>query len=515
MLDLLNKKSLFVTLLLLFSILSIYSLEKFPTVFYDEAMGLKRAWSHITRQKTVLPEYAKIQTEADVAYPLPVRPKDYINLLLFLRIAMVKLFGVSIAAMRAISLVFGFLVLWLTYLLAKLLYNKRTAALAVIFLAVSLNFWRSSHLARQEIVLIAYMLLSFYLLLQGVRQNKNFLLYLSLIIAILSYGIHQHGFMTPLIVGALFMYLKKDSLFKENFFWGYCAVMGTSLIAFLLFYGKGYSQLLTSHDFHNPLRLYKNFAFVKEFTFYYDEFSHVDWLVLFLWLAVFLYTCQVKKQPSDVCCLIIFASYLTIFTFVIANDHWVYLVTYYPIVMISIASLVDRYAYGKNNLLGQKASLAVVALLFCFYTLQYARRVYLYRDYNYERWMAPIKSVIPANAVIMGMQHHWPALHRHSFYLPFFFKYNQIGFYELMERIKPDIIISDEYFDGYIRGIKERQRILPESRRIQIEKEYRQFMKTRAKKILSVPPARDLLLTEVYKISWDDKDKAGAKTEPH
>lgn len=82
-----------------------------------------------------------------------------------------RLFGFGLFQGRIVSLVWGGLLLWATFLAGRRLYGPVGAAIAVLLLAVSEPFLVSSHMVRPDIVVAALVMAALYSALRGLQQG--------------------------------------------------------------------------------------------------------------------------------------------------------------------------------------------------------------------------------------------------------------------------------------------------------------------------------------------------------
>ncbi|HMA59185.1 MAG TPA: glycosyltransferase family 39 protein [Halanaerobiales bacterium] len=198
MIKLKNLNKLYVILIIYF-LANLLFLTSFPFVHSDEAWlaGLSR---------TILKEGTYDVTEP--FFDLYPRSPHAIRVIFHsIQVGFLKIFGYEIFTFRLISLIFGTISLFffyrITFILTK---SKKLSYLTTILLAVDIQFIYTSHLARQEIILVSIFLMALYYFLTKVIQDKyyssNFLL--GLIISI-SIGIHPNSFIT--FIPFLFLYL--------------------------------------------------------------------------------------------------------------------------------------------------------------------------------------------------------------------------------------------------------------------------------------------------------------------
>lgn len=199
-------------LLALFFIVNIFSLKNFPFIHSDEAWlsGLSRQIMH-TR------DLASTEGFFDLFPRHPHAIKIFFHLL---QILFIKISGYQIFTFRLISLIFATFAAHLFYKLAYLITNSKLLALSsLLILLLDIHFIYSSHLARQEAILLFIFLAALYYFLKNemsfqkigplktkniVSNSKNFVnkkitkdIILALILAS-AIGFHPNAFIISL-----------------------------------------------------------------------------------------------------------------------------------------------------------------------------------------------------------------------------------------------------------------------------------------------------------------------------
>lgn len=152
-------------LILLFFIINLFFLTNFPFIHSDEA------WlSGLSRQIMQTGNLASTEAFFDLLPRNPHAVKIFFHLL---QIIFIKIFDYRIFTFRLISLLAGSFNLYFFYKISFLITKSKNLSLgALIILAVDIHFIYSSHLARQEIILILIMLTAFYYFLKNI-DSKN------------------------------------------------------------------------------------------------------------------------------------------------------------------------------------------------------------------------------------------------------------------------------------------------------------------------------------------------------
>ncbi len=198
----LNKK-IIVGFILLYFIINLFFLTKFPFVHSDEP------WlSGLSRNILEKSSFSVTETFFDLYERNPHAIKSLFHLI---QICFLKLFGYSVFTFRLISLIFGTLSLWFFYKLCSLLFKSTNIAFFITFLlALDIQFIYASHFARQEILLTFVLILGLYIFYKNFYKNfDNNKYYKDVAIGVLiglSIGIHPNSFIISLPIGLIYLY---------------------------------------------------------------------------------------------------------------------------------------------------------------------------------------------------------------------------------------------------------------------------------------------------------------------
>jgi len=153
-------------LILIFFIINISFLTTFPFIHSDEA------WlSGLSRKIMLTGNLASTESFFDLLPRYPHAIKIFFHLI---QIIFIKIFGYRIFAFRLISLLTGSLSLYIFYKISFLITKSKILSLsALLILAADIHFIYSSHLARQEIILVFIFLAAFYYFLKKIIDLKN------------------------------------------------------------------------------------------------------------------------------------------------------------------------------------------------------------------------------------------------------------------------------------------------------------------------------------------------------
>ncbi len=116
-----------------------------------------------------------------------------------------RLFGLGLFQGRAVSLVWGGLLLWVTYLAGRRLYGPAAGGIAVLFLAVSKPFLVSSHIVRPDVVVATLVVFAIYCALRGLQEGPRYWHLLAGLALGLSFDVHPNTLAFMPLVGLFYL----------------------------------------------------------------------------------------------------------------------------------------------------------------------------------------------------------------------------------------------------------------------------------------------------------------------
>jgi len=200
--------------------------------------------------------------------------------------------GYNIFTFRFISLVFAMFTLLYFYKLCLQIFNSRKVSiLAVLCLALDIQFIYGSHFARQEIVLLFISIFAFYYFF---KNSTNFTLKRDIILGILiglAIGIHPNSFIISLPF--IFIYIYQILITKESKIKNLVAYIGTlALFAALIVL---FSLHLDSDFLYNYPKYGDQFGVLEPVTSKFGQIK-LFYLKLFYGVSGTYYTPNIKFQ---------------------------------------------------------------------------------------------------------------------------------------------------------------------------------------------------------------------------
>lgn len=361
--------------------------------------------------------------------------------------------GVTLSAGRVMMWLSGILLLILIFVLTRYLYDSKTALLSLVLLAVSEIFFFTSHLIRGDLPLAVMVLLSFFLLVKGINENKNIFFFLSGITIGFGFEAHPNALLFALAMGVMIL-INQRLRFWENLHFPLFVMGGLCFVAFYIFFwwlpnSKDWHVIIkfaNTQDHPVPIFFYGLVdMFVNEYHRYKDYFFHKSLITLALILSiVFL---SFRSEKKDLFILHFLVVVFLLFTLLSSNKDIKYLISIYPFLCIllsrSFYSLLERKSRKlKIWLLRLAILIVVVANLTTLYN-----RITRYKSHDYDAIIARIEALIPKDSKILAMPTYWIGLNNHDFISSYTLTYYHLVYKDrilaAMEKIKPDIIIID------------------------------------------------------------------------
>lgn len=222
------KKHLFFSFFMVYIVINILFLTKFPFMHSDES------WlSGLSRNILEKGNYAATEPFFD----LKIRHPHAIKIIFHtIQIIFIKLLGYNLFNMRLISFIFSIFTLYFFYQLCRVIFmSKNTAMMATLLLSIDIQFLYASHFARQEIILLFVCIYGLYFMFIHIDNHQYVHDIILAIIIGLSIGIHPNSFIISLPFGCIYLYhvLHTKKLRVVNLFF-YVFIVGLFALGFIL-----------------------------------------------------------------------------------------------------------------------------------------------------------------------------------------------------------------------------------------------------------------------------------------
>jgi len=391
-------------LIAIYFILSLSTLTSFPFVHSDEA------WlSGLSRNIALHQDFSVTEPFFDLFERQPHALKILFH---SIQIIFFKLLGYNIFSFRLISFVFGILTLYLFFKLSlKILKNSLLAIAATLILAVNVQFVYASHLARQEILILFFMVWSFYF------YNKNLDIHhyqhdiVTAGIIGISIGIHPNSFIISLPLAFLYVYhIATKKLKLRNLL-----LFGLILFVFALIfialskslnpnfisdyakYGKSMGVLQTLSAKLGELKYYYLKLFYQVSGTYYTpkirfELILFGFILIASFLRLLLTPNRMERQQLTILLLAIAAVNTGIF--LIGRYNPTSIIFQIPFFIILLVQLILTFKKGNQMLI-----IISILVIFSFNTI-FNALPYLHRSYS--NYLANISSSVSKDAIVLA-----------------------------------------------------------------------------------------------------------------
>lgn len=405
-------------LILLFFIINIFFLTNFPFIHSDEAWlsGLSRG---IMEKRNL----AVTESFFDLLPRHPHALKIFFHLL---QIIFIKIFDYRIFTFRLISLLAGSLALYTFYKIAFLITKSKSLSLgALLILAADIHFIYSSHLARQEIILVFIFLTAYYYFLKNILniRNKNIdthnstnstsktsikkNIYLGLILGA-AVGFHPNAFIIALpfiIIYSWNLFFNKKAALKTYLCFGITLALSALFFVYLSFqfdpnfidnYSSYGAQLGVLDSFLIKLENFKGFyqkLFYRVSGTYYIppiKFQLIFFAVLIICSIIKLFNKQ--DRVNKYLFLSIFA--INLGFLIIGRYNQSSIIFIFPISYLIFINLIKDYNFKISSAL-------IIILLFSLGSTSY---ITIAKDshYNYQNYLEQIAEAVPQDSKVLA-----------------------------------------------------------------------------------------------------------------
>ena len=413
-----------------YALFGLATLTVFPTVWVDEAWYTQPAWSFATNGTFALPMFDHLAgVERDSVVMGRIQ--------LLLSAIAYRIGGVDVATVRIVSFVSALVAIVAAFGIGRELWSQRVGVLAAVLLAISPNFVRQSHDARPEMLLLAFWLIAFYLVLSGDRAGSPWRLAAGGLMAGLAADTHLNGVIFPV---ALFVVLlvRRTSVRRLAFY-----ALGVMLagvwwlwVHMLQDPALFWEQL---HMFSVPMPVFEILErpvqiFAMEIARYLLVLPRAS--IVFAWVAV-LAAIVLLLHHRDRSLLSLLALFGTVFLFMalfVGTRSPVYAVLVWPIGTLLVARLID--VSPKRLAVGLMGALIVVSVAATgWYTWQQSQS-------SYDRHIERLKDLVPPDATVQGDPFLWFGFSDQPFIASHYFVF--AGSYEEnARRLGIDYVILD------------------------------------------------------------------------
>jgi hypothetical protein len=209
------------------ALLGLLSLLRTPAPFIDEVWFANRAWGFVQTGLNFGTIDRGVFDRFDGYWTYEPWLPTFFWALSF------RLLGLSLFALRLVSLVFGLVLLLALFVVADRLAGRLTALLTVLLVALSRAFLYSAHLGRPDVMAAASGFVALALFAAERSRRFSALSVLSGLAAGLAFEFHPYGYIYAPVLGLLYLLEYGRSLLRVGRFWGFM-LGGAAGLAFYL-----------------------------------------------------------------------------------------------------------------------------------------------------------------------------------------------------------------------------------------------------------------------------------------
>lgn len=397
---LLNTDKFLLVYLAIYFVINLVFLTKFPVMHSDESW-LSGLTLSMMNEGLGTTEYF---FDLIPRYPHAIKIIFHI-----IQMPFILLFGYNLFAVRLVSLIFAIISLILIYkIINRLTDSKGFSIIGLIAVSFDIQFIYASHFARQEIIIVFFILSGIYFIVSRTNDWSMRNDIITGAIIGLSVGIHPNSFLVALIVGAVYLYyiIFEKKLKIKNL----AIVIIVTALSALVFVGISY--IFNSNFINDYLKYGDNLGttasgIMKIFSFpsYYRK--------LFNAFSVTYYTPNIKIQ------FIIFAVGIIIglLSLFIGKDRKKAMLFILPIIGLNIGYLtIGRYSqpgivflFPLSYLLVfvllnkiKKAGIILSVILAALIAGNTLNEIIPQMNYDYKEYIEEMQNTVPNDAEVLA-----------------------------------------------------------------------------------------------------------------
>lgn len=442
--------ALLIACLLAVMVFHLLTLTQYPRAFIDESWLANGSWTWLTTGAN----YDSIHHEVFKQFGYEWIVRYFLGQLPY--VAAYSVFGLGLFQTRLVAWLFGGVLLTLTVLIGRRLYDLNTGLLAALLLALSLPFLQASRF-RQDIILTAMVMLALWLALWAFRHERAWWAHLlaGFLIGV-GMDVHQSAFMFAPALAALYLvqYGRKLLVRRGTWLAGVGGAVGVAIwvAIHILPSPETYSTLMgfyftTGADAEmpitNPATLLD--SAVREFGRYGFRQNLIDLVLIVVGGGLLLW----RRSDADRLLLTFTGAAFLSFILFNGNKTNLYAIHLYPLFMLIVAQLLVTLFRRFEGAPVLRAGTALLAVLFAAYSgIRVLNNTLRASDYNYYAITDRMREVIPTDARVLAMPIWWLGLADYDFSsslnLAYYRFFNDYDTAEALAVIRPDYVVLDE-----------------------------------------------------------------------
>jgi len=440
---------------------NLFTLRRFPPVFPDEAWMASRAWGWLHTGLNYGALDAGVWERFDGYWTvLPLLPT-------LVNAAFIRLFGLSVIAMRSASLLAGLGLLAAVFGLANEVFQSRhTGLIAVLLVCTSFPFLYSAHLIRPDmyVAMFGYGAILSYLI--GWRRKRPLFSLVAGLLIGLAIEFHPNGVIFMPVILALHLMDDRRQFFRKRRFLAFLGGVGIGLAGYawlhILRYPQTYLALMgrkmrITHMpplvSRNPATVLQSLTSMSRFLFVGTGGRILATVTIVGLILIF------RRTPAYARAVIMFSVAALTFALAVRNRAGHYAILLAPFSDILLAAWLHEPAKVSDDrehrwLMRGKAVALSAIIVSIVLTFELAV-ILTPPPGDMERVAQRIERVLPPNGTIIGSQTYWFDLHEHSY-----FSWQQIFRYEwfdphstfedAMKALRPDVLVMDVHWRSFV-----------------------------------------------------------------
>jgi len=423
---------------------NLYSLSSFPPVFIDESWYANVAWNWLTEGVNVDSIHALARQNV---------PWPYLGILPWLISFAVA--GLGLVQARTVAWVFGLILIVGTFLVGRRSFGRIVGALAALLVVINPAYLQASHYARPDIMLAAFGMFSYFLLISGFENERRWSHFFAGLLIGLSIDIHLNALIFILGFFILYLYQYKKGIFRSSGFWFF--VLGGLLS--LIYYASVHilpdaSEFLNFYRYslgsehQMPVSSLNPMVLLRSFREEIGRYHFLENNLIFALLGACVAYLAWRRKPADQHILIFTGAAFMGFALFAGNKHDIYAILLLPFFLLIIAEgLVSLVKAGAGHTPTRAFSIALILLYLVIGLLSIARPILESRGYDYYAVTDRIQRVVPNGSIIMGLPNWWLGLvdydYRSVMGLTYLHRLEGASLEEGFETLKPNYLIFD------------------------------------------------------------------------
>ena len=444
----------YLLLLVVLVVLLLPYLTRVPTPYIDEMWHIDTGWNFVNSGNLAPTPFGNIAGINRISFQPPV-----FNILMGWWLG---LFGLGMFQARLLVVVMAALILLLTYLIGKILYDEKTAMVS----ATLVFFWCYIvfRYVRYDIAVALFFLIGFYLFLLAEKgEHKAVLCLLSGLSCGLASISHLYGGIGALAILVLFFIKHRFKLFSRREVWFFILGLAVPLAVYAA-YMYPYRELIAKQlQLFAPGRysLLSPAFYMRNIATEVQRWSH-PFSLAFVCSVLFFFWVYRKELKAHLKVLAVILTFLVFFTLFVQVKTFVYALVVCPFIAICVSVVwlnIWQRLTNKLRVPSRASQCILVILLLLLVAVRPVRVLWkVWYKYgvgksNYTTYLEEISRYIPENSIVLSQYGYWLGFTNNTFYSEFLvtiMKNNYgIDFSQAVKALGVEYLVIDETFLHY------------------------------------------------------------------